>query len=87
MDPLKFTQNEEVCMRMKNTIKSFNDSYEGTEYVRIKLLIAFAAAQIIYENCQQWGVVTNLTIKEFKNHQRANISCLNHKTGPQEGCS
>ena len=87
-DPLKFTQNEEVHMRIKNTIKSLNDSYEDTEYKRIKLLIAFAAALIIYENCQRSGVVTNLTIEEYENRQRADndmtvISCLNHKTGPQ----
>ena len=72
----------------KNTIKSLNNSYEDTEHIKIKLLIAFAAALIIYENCQRSGVVTNLTIEEYENRQRAKngmtvISCLNHKTGPQ----
>ena len=87
-DPLMFTQNQEICMRIKSTIKTLNNSYEDTEYNRIKLLIAYAAALIIYENCQRSGVVTNLTIEEFENRQRADngmtvISCLNHKTGPQ----
>ena len=29
-------------------------------------------ALIIYENCQQFGVVTNLKTSEFKNHQATN---------------
>ena len=83
-----FMQNEEICMTIKNTIKTLNNSKEDTKYNRIKLLIAYATALITYENCQRSGVVTNLTIEEFENRQRADngmtvISCLNHKTGPQ----
>ena len=87
-DPFKFIQDEEVRMRIEKTLASLKESYEETEYVKIKLLIAFAAASIIYKNCQRSGVVTNLTIDEFQNRQRADdgmivMTCLNHKTGPQ----
>ena len=87
-DPLKFLNNEEVFLRIRNTTNSLKTSYEDTDYKKIKLLIAYVAALIIYENCQRSGVVTNLTIAEFENRQAADngmvvVSCLNHKTGPQ----
>ena len=87
-DPFKFIQDEEVSLRINKTIASLKRSYEDTEYIKIKLLIAFAAPLIIYENCQRSGVVTNLTIQEFENRLQADdgmivVSCLNHKTGPQ----
>ena len=47
-----FMQNEEICMRIKNTIKTLNNSKEDTKYNRMKLLIAYATALITYENCQ-----------------------------------
>ena len=87
-DPFKFLEDEEVHIRIKNTIASLKTSYEDTSYIKIKLLIAFAAALIIYENCQRSGVVTNLKTSEFKNRQATNdgmvvVPCLHHKTGPQ----
>ena len=86
--PFNFLNDEEVSIRIQNTICSLKRSYEDTSYNKIKLLIAFAAALIIYENCQRSGVVTNLTSAEFENRQVASngmivVSCLNHKTGPQ----
>ena len=86
--PFKFLEDEELSIRIQNTIASLQKSYEDTSYNKIKLLIAFAAALILYENCQRSGVVTNLTTAEFENRQVANngmivVFCLNHKTGPQ----
>ena len=87
-DPSKFLQSEEVAIRINNTIASLETSYKDTDYIKIKLLIAFAAALIIYENCQRPGVVTNLKISEFKDRKTTNdgmvvVPCLHHKTGPQ----
>ena len=43
-DPFKFLENEEVAIRIRNTIDSLKTSYEDTSYNKIKLLIAFALA-------------------------------------------
>ena len=56
-----------------------------------KLLTAYVASMILYENGQRSGVIENLTITEFskrmhkfyEGQERVIIPCLNHKTGPQ----
>ena len=86
-DPFDFINNE-VSIRIKNTIASLKRSYDNTCYKKIKLLTAFAAAVLVYENGQRSGVVTNLTINEVQNRQIADngkivVSCLHQKTGSQ----
>ena len=56
----------------------------------IKIVTAYVAACILYDNGQRSGVVTNLRIVEFKKRQPSEhdtgetiIPCLHHKTGCQ----
>ena len=56
----------------------------------VKIVTAYVAACIIYDNGQRSGVITNLRIVEFKKRQASEydsgemiIPCLHHKTGSQ----
>ena len=82
-----FMQNEEICMRIKNIMKTLNNSKEDTKYNRIKLLIAYATALITYENCQRSGVVTNLTIEELEPSKGRQWHDCNILSEPQDWTS
>lgn len=83
--PLEFLENPNVIKKLNQAIASLQVSFDIKD---IKLLTAFAAALLLYTNCQRSGVVQNLTIEEFNMRQKTHdskviISCINHKTGPQ----
>ena len=73
-----------VNCAMLNLAASFNAK-------DVRLLTAYAASMILYQNSQRSGVIENLTIEEFsarvhkvyKEKERVIIPCVNHKTGPQ----
>ena len=84
-NPLNFLENPTVNLKVQHAIECLQVSFELED---VKLLTAFAAALLIYRNCQRSGVVQNLRIDEFERRQAANkdklvVSCINHKTGPQ----
>ena len=84
-NPLNFLENPTVNLKVQHAIACLKVSFDIKD---VKLLTAFAAAVLIYRNCQRSGVVQNLTIDEFDHRQQANqdkliVSCINHKTGPQ----
>ena len=80
-----FLENPEVVDRVNECIKSLKRSFHLSD---IKFLTAYAAAILLYGNCQRSGVIQNLTTEEFNQREHTSdgmcvISCLNHKTGPQ----
>lgn len=84
-NPLNFLENPLVNLKIQHAIACLKTSFDIKD---VKLLTAFAAAVLIYRNCQRSGVVQNLTIQEFDQRQAAGhekliVSCINHKTGPQ----
>ena len=84
-NPLNFLENPKVNLKVQHAIACLKMSFDIND---VKLLTAFAAAVLVYGNCQRSGVVQNLTIKEFDQRQAADhekliVSCINHKTGPQ----
>ena len=84
-NPLNFLENPTVNLKVQHAIACLKVSFDIKD---VKLLTAFAAAVLIYRNCQRSGVVQNLTIDEFDHRQQAIqdkliVSCINHKTGPQ----
>ena len=84
-NPLIFLENPTVNLKVQHAIECLKVSFQLND---VKLLTAFAAALLIYRNCQRSGVVQNLRVDEFERRQAANkdklvVSCINHKTGPQ----
>ena len=84
-DPITFLENAEVVDKVHECMASLKKSFHLYD---IKFLTAYAAALLLYGNCQRSGVIQNLTTDEFDNREHTSdgmvvISCLNHKTGPQ----
>ena len=84
-NPLDFLEDHQVNLKVQHAIACLKISFDIKD---VKLLTAFAAAVIVYRNCQRSGVVENLTVGEFNERLEADddkiiISCINHKTGPQ----
>lgn len=84
-DPITFLENTDVVGKVHNCMASLKKSFHLHD---IKFLTAYAAALLLYGNCQRSGVIQNLTIEKFDNREHTSdgmvvISCLNHKTGPQ----
>ena len=74
-NPLDFLENKKVIQKINQAISSLQVSFD-IEY--IKLLTAFAAALLLYKNCQRSRIVQNLTIEEFHKRQQMLIMLSFH---------
>ena len=83
--PQDFLDNPTVTKRVKKAMKSLKTTFRLPD---VKMITGYAAALMLYGNCQRSGVIQNLTLYEYDEKDYTNdgmvvVSCLHHKTGPQ----
>jgi len=84
-DPNDILDNPELKEKVQNAIHNLTQTFFSDD---AKLLTAYCAALLLYNNSQRSGVIENTTIAEYKaivpgDSNRFVINCHNHKTGPQ----
>ena len=83
-----FLSNAHLQAKVNCAVLNLAASFNAND---VRLLTAYAASMILYENSQRSGMIENLTVEEFlarvhkvyKEKERVIIPCVNHKTGPQ----
>ena len=84
-DPYELIRGKKMLKTIKSAVANLRKGFNRCD---AKLLTAYCAAQIIYQNSQRSGVIENVTIEEYNNRiqnekEKVVITCAEHKTGTQ----